>query len=48
MPAASFLTRLLPVLFAIVSLAMSAPKANADDKVLRVGTLKLIDSSLKK
>src|SRR3984957_7398604 len=42
MPAASFLTRLLPVLFAVISLAMSAPKANADDKVLRMGTLKLI------
>jgi NitT/TauT family transport system substrate-binding protein len=42
MPAAPFLTRLLPVLFAIVSLVMSAPRANADDKVLRVGTLKLI------
>ena len=42
MPAASFLTRLLPVLFAVFSLVMSAPRANADDKVLRVGTLKLI------
>ena len=42
MPAASFLTRLLPVLFASLSLVISAPKANAEDKVLRVGTLKLI------
>src|SRR5579863_996455 len=42
MPAASFLTRLLPVLFATLSFAISAPQANADDKVLRVGTLKLI------
>ena len=42
MPAASFLTRLLPVLFATFSLVISAPKASAEDKVLRVGTLKLI------
>src|ERR1700761_5770194 len=42
MPAASFLIRLLPVLFASLSLVISAPKANAEDEVLRVGTLKLI------
>src|SRR6202789_1679985 len=42
MPAVSFLTRLLPVLVAVFSLVMSAPQAHADDKVLRVGTLKLI------
>jgi NitT/TauT family transport system substrate-binding protein len=42
MPAVSSLTRLLPVLFATFSLVMSAPKASAEDKVLRVGTLKLI------
>ena len=42
MPVASFLSRLLPVLLAAFSFAISAPKANADDKVLRVGTLKLI------
>src|SRR5579862_5411889 len=42
MPAASSLPRLLPVLLAILSLVTSAPSANADDKVLRVGTLKLI------
>src|ERR1700730_6213454 len=41
-PAVSFLTRLLPVLFASLSLVISVPKANAEDKVLRVGTLKLI------
>jgi NitT/TauT family transport system substrate-binding protein len=42
MPAASSVTRLLPVLLAILSLVTSAPNASADDKVLRVGTLKLI------
>src|SRR6204780_3418507 len=42
MPAVSFLTRLLPVLVAVFSLVMAAPRAHADDKVLRVGTLKLI------
>ena len=42
MPVASFLNRLLPVLFAAVSFVIAAPKASADDKVLRVGTLKLI------
>ena len=42
MPATSYLTRLLTILLAILSFAASAPKANADDKVLRVGTLKLI------
>jgi NitT/TauT family transport system substrate-binding protein len=42
MPVASFFNRLLPVLFAALSFATAAPKANADDKVLRVGTLKLI------
>jgi NitT/TauT family transport system substrate-binding protein len=42
MPAASFLTRLLPVLFAAFSVVTSTPQASADDKVLRVGTLKLI------
>src|SRR5215475_9031742 len=41
MPVAPFLTRLL-ALFAMLPLVMSAPKASADDKVLRVGTLKLI------
>ena len=41
MPAAPFLTRLLAFL-AILPVVMSAPDANADDKVLRVGTLKLI------
>ena len=42
MPAASFLSRLPLALLAILPLVMSAPKASADDKVLRVGTLKLI------
>ncbi len=42
MPPAPLLTRLLPVLFATLALVLSAPKASADDKVLRVGTLKLI------
>src|SRR4249920_3087990 len=42
MPVASFLNRLLPVLFAAISFVIAAPKASADDKVLRVGTLKLI------
>jgi NitT/TauT family transport system substrate-binding protein len=36
------LTRLLPVLFAAFLLVFSTPKANADDKVIRVGTLKVI------
>ena len=36
------LTRLLPVLFAAVSFLFTAPQAHAEDKVLRVGTLKLI------
>src|ERR1700678_1134951 len=38
----SLLSRLLFVSVAVFSLVMSAPRANADDKVLRVGTLKLI------
>ena len=42
MPAAPYLTRLLTILLATLSFVTSAPKANADDKVLRVGTLKLI------
>ena len=42
MPAASYLTRLLTILLATLSFAASASTANADDKVLRVGTLKLI------
>jgi NitT/TauT family transport system substrate-binding protein len=42
MPAALFSARLLPVLLATLFLVMSAPKVHADDKVLRVGTLKLI------
>jgi NitT/TauT family transport system substrate-binding protein len=43
MPAASFLTRLYALfLFATLPLVMSAPDASADEKVLRVGTLKLI------
>src|ERR1700743_1811447 len=43
MPAAAlFLARLLLVAFAFLSLAISAQGARADDKVLRVGTLKLI------
>jgi NitT/TauT family transport system substrate-binding protein len=42
MSVASRLTRLLPVLFAAFLLAFSTPKANADDKVIRVGTLKVI------
>lgn len=42
MLAAPYLTRLLTILLATLSFAASAPKANADDKVLRVGTLKLI------
>src|SRR5579871_5495996 len=41
MPVAPLVTRLF-AFFAILPLVMSAPKANADDKVLRVGTLKLI------
>src|ERR1700735_4370770 len=40
MPA--FLARLLLVSFAFLSLVISAPGASADEKVLRVGTLKLI------
>jgi len=40
---ASRLTRLLLLaLFAALPLMLAAPKANADDKVIRVGTLKLI------
>jgi NitT/TauT family transport system substrate-binding protein len=42
MPVASLLARLLPVLFAALSLLLSSPQARAEDKVLRVGTLKLI------
>ena len=42
MPAAPYLTRLLTILLATLSFVTSAPKATADDKVLRVGTLKLI------
>jgi NitT/TauT family transport system substrate-binding protein len=41
MPVAPFLTRSLAFL-AILPLVMSAPGAKAEDKVLRVGTLKLI------
>jgi NitT/TauT family transport system substrate-binding protein len=42
MPAASSLTRLLLVSFAAFSLLFAAPQARAEDRVLRVGTLKLI------
>jgi NitT/TauT family transport system substrate-binding protein len=44
MPAASrsVLSRLLFALLGALSLLVAAPNANADDKVLRVGTLKLI------
>src|SRR6201987_5565666 len=42
MSVASRLTRLLLSLLAGLPLVLSAPKANADDKVIRVGTLKLI------
>jgi NitT/TauT family transport system substrate-binding protein len=42
MPAASYLTRPLTILLATLLFAASASRANADDKVLRVGTLKLI------
>jgi NitT/TauT family transport system substrate-binding protein len=42
MSVASRLTRLLPVLFAAFLLVFSTPKADADDKVIRVGTLKVI------
>src|ERR1700689_2977532 len=42
MPAVSFLTRLLPVLLGTLSLLLTTPQARAQDKVLRVGTLKLI------
>ena len=42
MPVASSLTRLLLVSFTTFALVFSAPKASADDMVLRVGTLKLI------
>lgn len=42
MSVASRLTRLLLALLAALPLVLSAPKANADDKVIRVGTLKLI------
>jgi NitT/TauT family transport system substrate-binding protein len=37
-----FLSRLLLVSFGVLSLLVSAPHARADDKVLRVGTLKVI------
>src|ERR1700732_2003685 len=42
MPVASSLTRLLLVLFGALSLLIGSPQARAEDKVLRVGTLKLI------
>jgi NitT/TauT family transport system substrate-binding protein len=42
MSVASRLTGLLLTLLAGLPLVVSAPKANADDKVIRVGTLKLI------
>jgi NitT/TauT family transport system substrate-binding protein len=42
MSVASRLTRLLLVLLAVLPLVFSAPKANAEDKVIRVGTLKVI------
>jgi NitT/TauT family transport system substrate-binding protein len=42
MSVASRLTGLLLTLLAGLPLVLSAPKANADDKVIRVGTLKLI------
>jgi NitT/TauT family transport system substrate-binding protein len=42
MSVASRLTRLLLVLFAAFLLVFSTPKADADDKVIRVGTLKVI------
>lgn len=44
MPAAprSVLSRLLFASLGALSLLAAAPNANADDKVLRVGTLKLI------
>jgi NitT/TauT family transport system substrate-binding protein len=42
MSVASRLTRLLPILFAAFLLVFSTPKANAEDKVIRVGTLKVI------
>ena len=42
MPVASLLARLLLVSLGVLSLLLSAPQARAEDKVLRVGTLKLI------
>ena len=42
MPVASLLARLLSVSIAALSLLLSSPQARAEDKVLRVGTLKLI------
>jgi NitT/TauT family transport system substrate-binding protein len=42
MSVASRLTHLLPVLFAAFLWVFSTPKADADDKVIRVGTLKVI------
>jgi len=42
MTTASLLPRLLLAAFAAFSLALGAPQAHAQDKVLRVGTLKLI------
>jgi hypothetical protein len=38
----SLLTRLLLVSFGVLSLVLASPQARAEDKVLRVGTLKLI------
>jgi NitT/TauT family transport system substrate-binding protein len=38
----SLITRLLLVSFGALSLLVSAPQAKADDKVIRVGTLKVI------
>src|SRR5471032_336538 len=38
----SLLTRLLFVSFAAIALLFTSPQAHAEDKVLRVGTLKLI------
>src|ERR1700676_3704158 len=42
MRVASSMTRLLLVLFGALVLLGGSPQAHADDKVLRVGTLKLI------
>ena len=36
------LARLLPILFTAASFLFTAPQVHAEDKVLRVGTLKLI------